>query len=105
MNSAYPVNKIYILVLSEEESFAFQKLEGPQLFTVLRNEVYRWEYLSAMPETEKCYIKQLLAIASQVEVFQVKRPKDIPICEMLDALRIHIEETISISDEVAQKIF
>ncbi len=65
-----------------EQKIVISKLGGISSFAALRNEVYRWEYLSAMPETEAGYLDKLLSISRSVAVFRVKRPWNMGIGEM-----------------------
>jgi hypothetical protein len=79
--------KTSLLKEKQKETFYEQKieiseLEGINSFAALRNEVYRWEYLSAMPETEAGYLDKLLDISRSVEVTRVRRPGNMGIGEM-----------------------
>jgi hypothetical protein len=87
---AYPLNLIFIIDKHEKPAVKFKALDGIDCFTALRNEIYRWEYLQGMPESEAQYLKKLLTISAQVQVVQVTRPISIEI----DAMRCRLVEFI-----------
>src|SRR5690606_36993032 len=49
LHNKFPLHFIFLIEVSEYENIEFIPLTGVQKFTALRNEIYRWEYLSAMP--------------------------------------------------------
>jgi hypothetical protein len=92
MQENYPLHAVLILERTEADTFRTTNLEGVESFTALRNEVYRWEYLPAMPETEAGFFSQLLTLSRGVTVTRVFRPADAPIAETLEFLRSRIEK-------------
>jgi hypothetical protein len=77
---------------AQGDTVSWIELKGVDAFTALRNEVYRWEYLSAMPATEIVYLDRLISLSQQVRVFMVKRPEIISIAEMQKFLDTKIGE-------------
>jgi hypothetical protein len=75
-----------------EQKIVISELGGIASFAALRNEVYRWEYLSAMPETEAGYLDKLLDISRSVEVARVRRPANMGIGEMRRFLECLLEK-------------
>ncbi len=86
----FRLDHIFIIEAGDNEVFSSVKLDGISAFTALRNEIYRWEYLPAMPKTEAAYLNQLIDISRQVSITRVKRPKDISIEDMQQ----HIKQLI-----------
>lgn len=93
----FTLDHLFILEIHDKPSVSHYNLEGVEKFAALRNEIYRWEYLKGMPESEASYLKQLIAISQTVRVTKVARPANIPI----EQLRIELEKLIS--DTAAQK--
>jgi len=91
----FPLHRIYIIEPAETEAVETIILQGIESFTAIRNEVYRWEYLQAMSETESGYLEKLLSINQAIVVTKVKRPAGISITGMLDFLRKQIEENVN----------
>ncbi len=87
----YPLHKIFIIELSGLEGVKILRLNGIEAFTALRNEIYRWEYLVAMPETETGYLEKLLTISRLVTITKVTRPANMPIEKMSDFLSDYID--------------
>lgn len=104
LHQKYPLHQMYFIEVSEKDKIEFTELDGVQLFAALRNEIYRWEYLSSMPETEISYIQQLLSFTRKVSAYRVHRPRDIKIEEMAGHLRKHLNEKSVNTNEVAPKI-
>lgn len=75
----YPLHLIFVIEKHKSEEVDFQELNGIERFTVLRNEIYRWEYLQGMKASEASYLQQLIGISTQVKVFKVTRPATIKI--------------------------
>jgi len=78
----FPLHQVYVIQIGETDELASAPLSGIEAFTALRNEIYRWEYLPAMPDSEKRYLQQLLELAKTVKVTQVTRPQQIGVFEM-----------------------
>jgi hypothetical protein len=84
-----PVDRIFIVESSETDNVETHELKGVELFTALRNEVYRWQYLAAMPATEASCLGQLLAIARTTPVTRIRRPAGVSIEVMKAILSRH----------------
>lgn len=89
--ASYALQLIFVIEKHESEAVQFEELAGVNRFTELRNQIYRWEYLNGMPETEAHYLQQLLSISASVPVIKVRRPENIPI----DQLRTKLAEFIN----------
>lgn len=87
----FTLDHLFILEVHDKPSVSHWCLEGVEKFAALRNEIYRWEYLKGMPESEASYLKQLIAISQTVKVTKVARPANIPI----EQLRIELEKLTS----------
>jgi GTPase SAR1 family protein len=87
----FPLHQIFIIEIDNKSEVEFQKLTGVKRFTALRNEIYRWEYLQGMPESEAGYLNQLISISINVSVVKVLRPGNIKI----DSLRTILSNYIS----------
>lgn len=85
--NAFPLNHILILKVTDDEEVSFEKVQKVEAFSYLHQEIYRREYLFAMPETEAAYLEKISQICKYVQIFRVKRPAGIPISKM----RQHIE--------------
>ena len=72
--SAQPVRGFYWLVPADVEGVAVEHVRGFEIFPVLRNNVYRPEYLRILG-LEEDYLRRLAAIGSRIPVFKVSRPK------------------------------
>ncbi len=83
----YPLKWLFIIEPSEVKDIEVDVLRGVDSFTAVRNEVYRWEYLPAMKESETCYFEKLLDICRTIHVVKIKRPFQIPIENMIGFLQ------------------
>ena len=81
-----PLQQLFVIEVGDTGSLSHRPLEGVEAFTALRNEIYRWEYLPAMPDSEKRYLQQLLQLTKAVKVTKITRPKNIGVLEMKNAL-------------------
>ena len=81
------LRQIFVIAVSDEGPLSHTPLAGVEAFTALRNEIYRWEYLPAMPESEKRYLQQLLELTKAVKVTRITRPKNIGVLEMKQILK------------------
>ncbi len=75
----FPLHLIFIIEKHDLPEVKFQELTGVERFTALRNEIYRWEYLKGMPDSEASYLNQLINISTNVHVIKVIRPTVIEI--------------------------
>jgi hypothetical protein len=89
-NRPYPLHHI-IIMTSVGNDISAGLLKGPESFEAVRNEVYRWEYLAAMPKTEAGYFDKLLTITKTVSVSKVNRPVKISLEKMKLFLSGYIE--------------
>lgn len=96
--SVFPLDHIFVLHVHDEANVRVEPLEGTEKFAVLRNEIYRREYLKGMAESETVYFEQLIAMSQAVTITKVTRPAQIPI----EQLRIKLEKII-FSIELNQK--
>lgn len=80
-NDRYPLGHIFIIQIHTENKLIHQHLKGTEAFEALRNQVYRKEYLLAMPDTEISFMYQLLNLSASVAVTLVSRPYNIAIRE------------------------
>jgi hypothetical protein len=92
LHQSYPLYRIFIIEPAAVDTIETYFLKGVESFAALRNEVYRWEYLSAMPDTETRYLEKLLIISRDVLVMRVRRPAGISIEEMIGFLHLYILE-------------
>ena len=79
VSEPYPLNIIFIIEKHGSEEVIFQEFNDIDRFTCLRNEIYRWEYLQGMKESEKLYFDQLINISKNVTIQKVFRPENIEI--------------------------
>ncbi|MDX1640792.1 MAG: hypothetical protein R3220_03785 [Balneolaceae bacterium] len=79
---AYPLNRILILEITDTDEVSFEQVEKVEAFTYLHQEIYRREYLGAMPETEAAYLEQISLICNETDIFRVSRPAAITISNM-----------------------
>ena len=82
-----PLKQVFIIEAGDNEQVEHSPVTGVKAFSAIRNEVYRWEYLSAMPESEKRYLEQLIIMSSRLTITKVKRPAGISVKEMKAILR------------------
>ena len=68
------VRGYYLLVPGDFDDVSIRQVHGFEKFTVLRNNVYRPEYLRTLG-LEADYLRRLSEIASNTPIFQVCRPK------------------------------
>ena len=86
--AVYPLNHVLILDIDDRTEVRTEELTGVEKFTALRNEIYRWEYLKGMQESETTYVARLLALTQTTRVTKVSRPANI----LIDHLRLKIEK-------------
>lgn len=79
---AYPLETILILQVTDDEKVSFEKVQKVEGFSYLHQEIYRREYLFAMPEAESAYLEQISSICNQASIIKVQRPETITISEM-----------------------
>jgi hypothetical protein len=91
--NAFTLDILFVIEIYEKRKVEFKELKGADKFAALRNEIYRWEYLIAMPETEHKYMQQLLYVARHSMVIKVLRPVNIPISEFQSSLSIYLAGT------------
>lgn len=86
----HPLQLVINLVVEEVSLPVFREIEGAAKVAALRNEVYRWEYLQGMPDNEAKYFSDLVSAAKSVRVFEVIRPGDIPVRDLVKFIRDEI---------------
>ncbi len=84
------LDTIFLIEKYEGPTVEFNELNGITKFTALRNQIYRWEYLNGMPETEKAYLEHLLSMSAQIPMVKIMRPETIQI----EAFKQVLEELI-----------
>jgi hypothetical protein len=90
MQENFPLKWLFVIEPSEVKDIEAEVLHGVDSFTAIRNEVYRWEYLQAMQESESSYFVTLLAICRTINVVKVKRPFEVPIENMIGFLQMQM---------------
>ncbi len=73
---------IFILGVHKKDEIKIIELEGIEKFFALRNEIYRYEYLEGMKDSERAYFGQLIFISKKVAVLRVLRPENIELTRM-----------------------
>ena len=91
VTSEHPLDYIFILCVHNQDEFQATELDGMAKYNALRRQVYRRVYLRGMPETEKTYFRQLFALAANVRVVRIIRPR---ICDIHETRRF-IEQEIA----------
>lgn len=79
---AQPLNRIFILEITDTDEVTFSKVEKVEAFSYLHQEIYRREYLGAMPEAESSYLQQISSICENVSIVRIQRPRSISIRKM-----------------------
>lgn len=87
----FPLNQVFILEIHDKPGVEFEVLKGVEKLTMLRNQVFRLEILKGMPENETLYFHQLADIASSVNITRIKRPNDISINDLMNALKKYLK--------------
>ncbi len=83
---AHVLDLIFIIEKHEDSQVIIEEVHGMDKFQLLRNEIYRWEYLQGMKETEANYLHKIINLNMQVRVFKICRPQNIQIQDMKKAL-------------------
>lgn len=86
----HELHMVMVVELAKTKAVRSRRLTGTEAFQMLRNQVYRWEYLVAMPQTEAYYMKQLALMTEKVALYHVVRPESIP----LETMRAKLQEII-----------
>ena len=90
MQENFPLKWLFVIEPSEITEIEAVVLHGVDSFTAIRNEVYRWEFLQAMQESETSYFITLLNICKTINVLKIKRPLKVPIENMIDFLQLQM---------------
>ncbi|NBB76672.1 MAG: hypothetical protein GVY02_04770 [Bacteroidetes bacterium] len=77
-----PLHHVLILGVTDTDEVTFRQIQKTEAFTYLHKEIYRREFLGAMPKTESAYLKKISTICNRVPVTRVGRPASISIDEM-----------------------
>ena len=81
-----PIRAFYWLVPDDVDGVTIEEVTGAEKFTILRNNVYRPEYLRPLG-LEAGYLTQLVQIAKQTPLFKLLRPtRGFDIDAVLDAI-------------------
>lgn len=78
----YPLHTILILQVTDNDEVSFEEVQKVEAFSYLHQEIYRREYLFAMPDAESAYLQQISTICNEATIFRVNRPKSISIPNM-----------------------
>ncbi|MCC5907996.1 MAG: hypothetical protein JJU13_17410 [Balneolaceae bacterium] len=89
---SHPLHDVLMLAIGDVQEVDIQKITGTEAFSAIYNEIYRVQYLSAMPENETDYLKKIAAISSYCNVYRVTRPKFISIDKMRRILQKFLEQ-------------
>ena len=79
---SHALNIILILQVTDSKDVAFAPVQKVEAFSYLHREIYRREYLFAMPEAEAAYLKQISSICEYVSIIRIQRPGSISIKKM-----------------------
>lgn len=90
-SEVYPLHRICIMVPADLAGPELEELSGIEAFKALRNEVYRFEYLKAMPLSEISYLEKLLGLAKKTNIFRLTRPKEMTISATREYLACHFK--------------
>jgi hypothetical protein len=74
-----PLDTIFILGINSTETTKIELISGIDTFTSLRNQIYRWEYLPGMKQSEKRYLADIMKIIASTNIYLVSRPIEIEI--------------------------
>jgi hypothetical protein len=91
-DSTFMLHHIFLIEIYEKPTIVFQDIIGAEKVTVLRNEIYRLEYLQGMPENELFYFKKLVEISKNIKITKLFRPKTIPVLQTHDILKKYLQE-------------
>ena len=84
------LNQIFVLEIHDKTAVEFQQIKGAEKVTIIRNQIYRMEYLQGMPENESVFFEYLVNISNHVTITLVKRPAKIPIQQLMLLLKKYI---------------
>ncbi len=87
LSDSHPLNIVFVMETGHTDRVQCRPLAGTEAFQTLRNQIYRWQYLVAMPEAEAGYMKQLAVISKTVAIYHVIRPENIQLEEMRKSLQ------------------
>jgi len=87
----FPLGVIVKIETGAVEEPLFSAPSPAERFSLLRSEVCSWEMLAGMPETEKSYLRQIVAILKDARFIRVVRPTDIGVKEFYLAVREAID--------------
>lgn len=67
----------FLFFLKIGNNLGFKKVKGIEKFEKLHQHIFRNEFITLMPETQKSYIQQIKEICAHCELIEIKRPKEI----------------------------
>lgn len=88
--AASRLEAVYLLTVSGSPGVSIEEVTGSDKFAVLRNEIYRTEYLQGMPANEALYFRNMIEMSNAVSVYRVSRPAAIPVRELKEAMGRHL---------------
>lgn len=90
IDDQYPLDFIFIVEKHDSKSIKISEISGWHKFQELRNEIYRWNYLQAMKQTEVSYLKSIINMSNYAKIIKVCRPFSIDIESMTAFLKNQI---------------
>lgn len=82
VGTTFPLHIILRIQPSDVSQIIIREVSSMEGFPMLRSEICSWEMLFGMPETEKAYFNQLVAILRHTRFINVVRPHYYPISEL-----------------------
>jgi len=82
----FRLDEIFVIEISDGESVVIRETDGPEKFEVIRNQIYRYEFLTGMPENEQVFFRTLLGICSNIPLIRILRPEKMEIRQLMEAV-------------------
>lgn len=82
VGKTFPLHIIIRVQTGDVSQTKIREVSSMEGFSLLRSEICSWEMLNGMPETEKAYFNQLVAILRHVRFINAVRPHHYPISEL-----------------------
>lgn len=82
VGTTFPLHIILRIQTGDALQTIIREVSSIEGFSLLRSEICSWEMLYGMPETEKAYFNQLVAILRHVRFINVVRPHTYPISKL-----------------------
>ena len=87
---SFPLRQLFVIEIHEKKGTEFREIRGAEKLTIIRNQIYRLEYLQGMPQNESAYFHNLVDISNAVKITLVKRHVDISILHLMDLIKNYI---------------